>query len=376
MASAIAARDLYEQINAGAVREILDLRGRADATIAPIAGRRPVSVRNVPVYDVMDDLDAAAAQISDDAIVVCGQGNGSATVVEELAARGRRTRSLAGGTDAWARLLVPVEMPDGPEAVRAWQVQRPAKGCLSYLVGIPGESCIVVDPSRNLDPYVELAADHGMSVAHIIETHLHADHVSGGPLLAERVGAVYHVPPEDIGGSSPYVGSALAEGDELDLGVANGATVRVMSLHLPGHTPGSIALLVGERLALVGDTVFVRGLGRPDLTGHADELARALFRSLHDRLAHRDPQTYLAPAHWSSPEEFDDRGLVRTTLADAFDSDLLRDKPMEEFVADVVGSLPDAPPEYDTIRQVNAGVRSLPASALDLLDVGMNRCAG
>lgn len=373
MASTIGASELYRQINAGAVPEILDLRNRDESASAPVAGRRPVDVRNVPVYVVMDDLDAEAERVRDGAVVVCGQGNGSELVVEELAARGRHARSLHGGTDAWARLLVAVEVPGPPGELRTWQFQRPAKGCLSYVVGVPGESCLVVDPSRHHAPYLELAAEHGMSVAHVVETHVHADHVSGGPLLAQRLGASYHLPPEDAGGTSPYSSRALRDGAELDLG---SATVRVVSLHLPGHTPGSVALVVGERLVLVGDTVFVRGVGRPDLTGHADELARDLFRSLHERLALLDPTTWLAPAHWSSPGEFDGLGLVRTTLREAFDTELLRDKPVEAFVEEVLASLPPAPAEYDTIRLVNSGLRSLPEEALDLLDVGMNRCAG
>lgn len=373
MAGTISAAEFYRQLNEGAVPEVLDLRAPSDAAAAPIVGQRLIDVRNVPVYVVMDELEAEADRVQDGAVVVCGQGNGSALVVDELAARGRRTRSLDGGIDAWGRLLVPVEVPLGPGELRTWQFQRPAKGCLSYVVGSPGKSCIVVDPARHVEAYLALADEHGMALTHVVETHLHADHISGGQMLADRVGATYHVPPEDVGPTSPYRAAPLHDGDELQLG---GATVRVITLALPGHTPGSIALLVGEQLALVGDAVFVRGVGRPDLTGHADALARDLFSSLHDRLARQDPQTQLAPAHWSAPDEFDERGLVRTTLAETFATDLLRGTSVEEFVAEVVGTLPAAPPEYDTIRLVNAGLQTLAEEELEVLDVGLNRCAG
>ena len=97
--------------------------------------------------------------------------------------------------DAWAQLLVPVALDILPEPARAWQLQRPAKGCLSYVIGVPGENCIVVDPARNHAPYLELAKAQGMRVTHVIDTHVHADHISGGPSLAARLGVEYHLPP-------------------------------------------------------------------------------------------------------------------------------------------------------------------------------------
>ena len=158
----------------------------------------------------------------------------------------------------------------------------------------------------------------------------------------------------------------------LDLG---SAAVKVMSMHLPGHTPGTIALLVSESVLLVGDTVFVKGLGRPDLTGQAEELARDLFRSVHERLEPLDPRTIIAPAHWSCSSEFDDDGLVITTLEDVFTATLLNEKAMVKFVAEIVTSLPPAPATYDTIRLVNAGMAAPPEDEVDVLDVGRNQCA-
>ena len=146
-------------------------------------------------------------------------------------------------------------------------------------------------------------------------------------------------------------------------------------MSLPGHTPGTTALLVGERLLLVGDTIFVRGLGRPDLTGQAEDLARSLFRSVHDRLEPLDPATVIAPAHWSSPDEFNEVGAVTTTLSHVFEATLLNERAIERFVEEIVSSLPAAPDTYDTIRLVNAGQLDPPEDELMVLDVGRNQCA-
>ncbi len=372
MAETITPIELFHEIAEGRVSEILDVRNVDEFEASRVEGSKPVPTRNVPVYRVFEELEEEAARTQQGAVVVCGQGNGSELVAEEFEALGVRTRSLEGGTDAWNRLLVPVEITGLPGEVRVWQLQRPAKACLSYVVGVPGQSCIVVDPARQAQPYLDVAKEHDMAVTHVVDTHVHADHISGGPALAADLGVEYHLPPEDAGGVVPFPNRPLKDGDLLDLGSAQ---VRVMSMHLPGHTPGTIALLVSDKVLLVGDTVFVRGLGRPDLTGQAEELARDLFRSVHERLRPLDPQTVIAPAHWTTSEEIDDAGLVVTTLEDVFTATLLNEKAMERFVDEIVTSLPSAPDFYDTIRQVNAGQLTPPEDEVDELDVGRNQCA-
>ena len=372
MAQTITPLALFQEIAEGRVSEILDVRNVDEFATAPVEGPRPVPTRNAPVYRVFEELEEEAARTLDDAVVICGQGNGSELVAEEFEQFGKPVRSLEGGTDAWNRLLVPFEISGLPAPVRVWQFQRPAKACLSYVVGVPGERCIIVDPTRQPQPYLDLASEHGMTVSHIVDTHVHADHISGGPALAAELSVEYHLPPEDCGGVVPFPNRALKDGDILDLGSAE---VRVMSMHLPGHTPGTIALLVSESVLLVGDTVFVRGLGRPDLTGQAEELARDLFRSVHEQLRPLDPRTIIAPAHWSTSDEINSEGLVTTTLEDVFTATLLNETAMEKFVEEIVTSLPAAPDSYDTIRLVNAGQISLPEDEIDVLDVGRNQCA-
>jgi glyoxylase-like metal-dependent hydrolase (beta-lactamase superfamily II) len=372
VAETISCLELFQELSEGRVPELLDVRNKDEYAAAPVEGPRPVATRNVPIYRVMEELEDQAARTPDGAVVICGQGNGSELVAEEFAELGTQVRSLEGGTDVWNRFLMAVEVPGLPAPVRVWQFQRPAKACLSYVVGVPGQRCIVVDPTRQPQPYLDLAAAHDMQVTHVVDTHVHADHISGGPALAAALGVEYSLPPEDAGGVVPWPNRPLKDGDVLDLGSAE---VRVMSMHLPGHTPGTIALLVSEALLLVGDTVFVRGLGRPDLTGQAEELARDLFRSVHERLRPLDPRTIIAPAHWSSSDEIDPRGLVVTTLDDVFTATLLNERAMEKFVEEIVTSLPAAPDFYDTIRAVNAGQLAPPEDEIDVLDVGRNQCA-
>ena len=369
----ISAAELHDEIAQGRIPEILDVRNSAEFAAQKLEARREVPTRHAPVYEVLEEPARFAGDTTEGAVVICAHGNGSAMVVEEFLATGKKTRSLAGGMDSWARLLVPVELDGIPAPVRAWQLQRPAKGCLSYVIGVPGESCIVVDPSRHHASYLDLAQEHAMTVTHVIDTHVHADHISGGPSLAEHLGVDYHLPPEDSAEPIPFPNRPLEDGQELQLG--RDSVVRALTMRLPGHTPGTTALLVGEQLMLVGDTIFVRGLGRPDLTGQAEDLARSLFRSVHERLEPLAPTTVIAPAHWSSREEFNEAGAVTTTLRQVFEATLLNEQAIERFVQEIVSTLPDAPSTYDTIRLVNAGQLRPPEDELLVLDVGRNQCA-
>ena len=321
--------------------------------------------------EFIDAVDELATKLPDNAVLVCAHGNGSELIVDMLAERGKPTRNLEGGTAAWAELLVPRSLPGMPEGLVGWQIQRPAKACLSYLIGVPGHGCVVVDPARFHDPYVQLATEHDMTITHVVDTHVHADHVTGGPTLADAVGARYSVPMEDTGGPTPFANHPLADGQVLDLGAVQ---LEVLGIRLPGHTPGTTCLLVPGHALLSGDTVFVRGVGRPDLTGKAEELARELYHTVHEKLRPLDPATQVFPAHWSSADEVGEDGLVRTTMGRVFESTLMNEEDLVQFVTEIVGSLPSAPSFYDTIREVNAG-KKVTAEEIEVLEIGKNQCA-
>src|ERR671927_1309493 len=166
-------------------------------------------------------------------------------------------------------------------------------GCLahaSYLVGSDGEAA-VVDPQRDVGQYVEEAAAEGLKIKYVIETHLHADFVSGHRELAARTGAeiVFGV---KAGARFPHL--AVSDGDELEVG-----RVRLRILETPGHTPESISVVVVDtevspepQKVLTGDTLFVGDVGRPDLAGargHTpQEMAGMLYESLHGKLLSLD----------------------------------------------------------------------------------------
>ncbi len=371
MGRTVTPTELYAEIQHGHVPLLLDVRNPDEYASWQIEGARPVPSRNVPIWRAVDDLDGLVETVPDDAVLVCAHGNGSELLVDLLEERGCSTRNLEGGTAAWAQLLVPRPLDGLPEGLVGWQIQRPAKACLSYLIGVPGHGAVVVDPARFPDPYVQLALEHDMTIRHVVDTHVHADHVTGGPALADAVSAVYSVPVEDTGGATPFPNRPLADGEQLDLGPVQ---LEVLGIRMPGHTPGTTCLLVPGHALLSGDTVFVRGVGRPDLTGQAESLARELFHTVHEKLRPLDPATQVLPAHWSSADEMAADGLVRTTLAHVFESTLMNEEDLVRFVQEIVTSLPSAPATYDTIREVNAG-RHATVEEIEVLEIGKNQCA-
>ena len=173
-------------------------------------------------------------------------------------------------------------------------------GCAAYVFGCAGKGlAAVVDPQNgDLDSYIEFAAAKGMRITHVIDTHVHADHISGGRALAERTGGVYAL-HESAPVAFPF--SPLRDGQEIGLG-----NVTAKVLHTPGHTPESICLLVTDTtrgadpwFVLTGDTLFVGSVGRPDLSDRVEQGARDLYRSLQRRILPLPDDLEVYPGHFS-----------------------------------------------------------------------------
>jgi hydroxyacylglutathione hydrolase len=173
-------------------------------------------------------------------------------------------------------------------------------GCAAYLLGCGGlGKCAVVDAHEDdVDAYAEFAASKGMRITHVVDTHVHADHRSGGLTLARKVGASYGL-HESADVELPF--EPLSDGQEIELG-----NTRMKVLHTPGHTPESLCLVVTDLrrggdpwFLLTGDTLFVGAVGRPDLPGHARENAGQLHDSIHSKLLTLPDDLELYPAHFA-----------------------------------------------------------------------------
>ena len=236
------------------------------------------------------------------------------------------------------------------------QFLRDDLGCASYLIGdTDAGECVVVDPQWDVSQYTNLAREKGMSIRYVIETHNHADHVSGHGKLAQ-IGAEVAV-HEAAGVEYPH--KVLSDEAVINVGV-----VRLQVLHTPGHRPEHIALAVADTsraeepwLVLTGDALFVGDVGRPDLAIEAVDGATQLYKSLRDKILTLDDGVEMYPAHVAGSlcgKSMSAKGSSTIGFERLYNSPL-GEKSVETFVDRVTSGLPPQPPQFERIVEKNRG---------------------
>jgi hydroxyacylglutathione hydrolase len=238
------------------------------------------------------------------------------------------------------------------------QITHDDLGCASYLVGDEHAGvAAVVDPRFEVDDYLELARYMGVSIEHVLETHNHADHVSGHGRLAAATGATIHIHRD---ARAAYDHEPFDDGWELALGA-----VRVQALHTPGHRPEhtAFALTDSDRadepwVVLTGDTLFVNDVARPDLAIEKAEGARGIFRSLHGKLLGLPPACEVWPGHLGGSMCGGPGMDMKTSSTIGFElahNPTLAIDDEDRFVETVLAGLGPQPPSFKAIVELNRG---------------------
>lgn len=299
-------------------------------------------------------------------VTVCVAGKTSQIAAEQLRARGLQALSLEGGMKAWSLAWNTAEISVPAGTARVLQIRRTGKGCLSYLIAA-GEQAVVIDASLDPAVYLHIAQEHGWRITHVLDTHIHADHLSRSRQLAQASGAHLLLPAQD---RVQFPFSALRDGDILSCGPASLTVVLT-----PGHTMESACYLLNSSLLFTGDTLFPTGVGRPDLAASAQETrarATALYHSLH-RLLALPPETVVLPGHANTPLAFDGLPFCTTIASAKTQAGVLQQTP-EEFVQSLLTRIPPTPPNYQQIVRFNE-LGQVPAADVTDLEAGANRCA-
>jgi hydroxyacylglutathione hydrolase len=231
-------------------------------------------------------------------------------------------------------------------------------GCASYLVADREAGvAAVVDPQWDIDPYRRLAQLHGVRIGHVLETHNHADHVSGHGRLARATGATIHI--HELA-EAEYEHEPFADGWVLELG---GLTIE--ALHTPGHRPEHTSFLLRDAgrngaawAVLGGDSLFIGDVARPDLAVEPREGAAEMFRSLHERLLSLGDEVEIWPGHLGGSLCGGSAIDLKTSSTIGFErlhNPALKIADEAEFVEDAVSSLGDRPPNIEQIVALNRG---------------------
>lgn len=325
---------------------------------------------NIPVEEARARVPQLAGELDGPIVVVCARGKMARIVAAELREAGADAVVLEGGMSGWLQALqdrdVDVDLPAGAEIV---QIQRPGRGCLSYLVAA-GKEALVVDPAPDTAHYLELAERLGAEITDVVDTHLHADHISGARELASRAGARLRLPRAALERGVAYEGDVtpLDDGDRVGLG-----DLVVTAVALPGHTTDMTGLLVADRALIAGDSLFAEGIARPDLQRGDPEgartMARRLFTTIHERVLGLGDDVILLPGHT-------DPGVLAGAVAPEIwrveqANPLLGIIDPDEFAEALLEAMPPRPANYETIIAVNSGR----AVADPDLETGGNSCS-
>lgn len=390
--------ELKKKIDSGEDIFILDVRNAEEHESWKVSYDR---YRDTPVIPI-DALSSPEAlkQIPKDKQVVtfCGHGNRSMSAAKTLSEKGYDVKTIEGGLDGWNSVYDIASITDAnSSSVNIWQIRRVSKGCMSYMiVSLSDKKAVVIDPTCEIDNTIStIVNENDLKITTIVETHTHADHLSGATRLAKKYGSKVFVSSletyeikngHDDGSNFKLIkgGDKIAVGDEIVL----------EAIHTPGHTNGSMCFKLrvndvtkttdngyeSEKknnknthiYLFTGDTLFVDGIGRPDLHNKAEEFTRNLYNSYQQKILNLSDETLVLPAHFS--DSFEHSKAVFSTIKSIKERMGLLSIPEDKFVRFVTASIPPQPTNYEKITSINKRMTSCDLIEQNDIEAGPNSC--
>ena len=297
-------------------------------------------------------------------VAVCAEGRTSRIAAEQLNQQGFQAYSLMGGMKGWTLSWnsAKISFPN----FQIIQLRRTGKGCISYIIASKGEA-IVVDASLPVDIYENVLAKEKLKLKFVLETHIHADHLSRSKQLADNYSVNLFLPlPKKVS----FDFKAVDDGSVFKFGDCT-----VKAIHTPGHTIESTCYLIDDKVLLSGDTLFVDGVGRPDLKASQEEAiekSKMLYQSLKTILSLNENIVVL-PAHAGLPVDFDNTP-IQATIGKIKQSVALLKLDEKEFVNTIQQRIPPTPDNYLSIVEKNISGDFSDVNPIDL-EAGANHCA-
>ena len=369
--SSYEAKDLFQWFTDKEDILVLDVRNEINFNRFQVESPYPLDMINVSYYDFMEIEEESVAKIPKGRAVriVCAKEGSAKYVGEILVKHGfDDVRYLTGGIKTWGNLLVPRIVHDKDE-YKLYQFIRPGKASCSYGICTDTEM-MLVDPSRNIDFYIDFAKEKGCKIIKTFESHLQADYIAGSRQIAEKTGA------EFFGGidfDGTKAGAKSVTDEEVHNFSSGGPDVQI--LLTPGHTPGSLTFIVDDTYMISGDTVFIQSVGRPDLGGQAASWSLMLYNTLQ-KVAKLDDSLLVLPGHYMDWSEADEDLRFCLTFRQVKDRNkdvfAMDEKAFGQYIKD---NMREQPPEYALVRLANANTEQYDDDKQEELDLGKNECA-
>ncbi|WP_394353298.1 MBL fold metallo-hydrolase [Haloterrigena gelatinilytica] len=338
--------------------------------------------------DRLEEFEDAVGD-ADRVITICAKGISSGNLATRLesATDAYDVATVDGGMKGWSGVYEHVEIDVGgdddgagaaTDAPTIVQLQRRAKGCLGYVVGCPatGEA-IVVDPTDDIDEYEVAAEEADLTVAGVVDTHVHADHVSGGRELADSLAVPYYLGARAAERGVDYEFTPLERNEVLAVG-----DLEIKALSAPGHTSEMINLVVDDAALLTADTLHVDSVGRTELEFSQDEGeegAELLYETLHRTILAEPEDVVVLPGHVTvtADGEFEHGRPgepIATTVREARTGIDLLGLEQEAFV-ERMADAGEKPANYEEIIALNRGREERPPEDRTELELGPNNCS-
>lgn len=332
-------------------------------------------------------------------VTVCAHGNRSMIAAKILTQLGYSVKSVKGGMAGWNKVYDVAEIPVPKEApFKIWQIRRISKGCIGYIISSKQDkTATVIDPSREIyESFLQTSQDNELQITQLIDTHQHADHVSGIVKLTKTK------TPETNMGKTNIFFSSLEEYDSSETELKNimyvkdgdklnvGDKVTLRTIHTPGHTNGSMSFIIEytpndnnlnnkdpvHSYLFTGDTLFVDGVGRPDLRDEAKKFAELLYDTYHKKILQLPDNTVVLPAHFNGTSiALKHTVPILETLGTIKKRVKLLSMNKEEFIDYIADTVQPRPGNYKTIISINK--KMLPYDEIEMADLeaGPNSCA-
>lgn len=392
--------ELKEKIDKGEEIFILDVRNQKEHDLWSVSYDKYKDSSIIPIDQISSKESLQLIPKDKEIVTFCTHGQRSSSAAKTLSSLGYKVRTIEGGLDGWSTLYDISPIDTGSKDIKVWQIRRISKGCMSYIIAsVQSKNALLLDATCNIDNVVnEMLEEHGLKISNIIDTHMHADHLSGSTRLGNLYGGEIDLSTfetynyENISTGKYPKSRQIKDGEKLRVS----DSVTLEAIHTPGHTDGSLSFKLEiqnktkkatyqvERIKddtskdqtqiflFTGDTIFVNGVGRPDLHNKSEEYTKKLFQTYQEKIFNLPDETIILPAHYNASFDhgkpiYNTIGSIKQKLTSITNSE-------SEFVKFVTSRIPPQPMNYEEIVLFNKNLISCETVDQKDLESGPNSC--